>query len=201
MNLKILRKRLALARKLAGFDEPDTIERLVVPVLEIAGWPVNDLNPMYLRRGNRDNRSSQRVFDLQLHADGRADPLIVIECKKLSSTIFLEGKGASCNTKDQYDFVRQLRNDCLNPRFSCRRSLTTPVLTNGEHWIIFNSAFLDPERKDENISKMNFTDFVQHSCSLGDKMFEKSIVEALQKGTPNNPMHADGNSATLHSRR
>lgn len=179
ITLEQLRDFMKQASGITNFGELDTIERFVTPVLELSGWSIESLNPMYLLRGNRDNRSANRRFDIELYLPTNEYPKFVFECKKLHANIQLIGKGSSDNLSDHSDFVRQLRNDCLNSNFKYKPGWSVPVLTNGQHWIIFKKAFTDNKRKNENISEQNMNDFILTDCNIGDDNFTK-IIETLR---------------------
>jgi len=160
--------------------ELDTIERFIIPIIEIAGWDINSIDPMYLKRGNRDNTSSNRRFDIALYCPREpAIPRFVFECKKLSENITILGKGSSTNTSDDSDYIRQLRNDCLNPKFKFGANWTIPILSNGVKWIIFKEAFTDTVRATENFTTNNVSDFIAAEADLDEGDFEAKIVTKL----------------------
>ena len=181
VNLNQIRQRLNNAKSLEIFDELDTIERLIVLVISLVGWQVDSITPMYLQRGNRDNRSSHRRFDLELYLSQKESPRFVFECKSLNSPIKLLGKGAPSNTSDHSDYVRQLRNDCLSNNFSYKLNWTSAVLTNGEQWVIFGPTFVENGRKEESISEENKSDLIQLDCQIKEADFEQKINKYLSK--------------------
>jgi len=116
---------------------------------------------MYLCRGNRDTRSQNRRFDLELYAPNRHVPKFVFECKSLSTVIHLIEKGATSNISDNTDYARQIRNDCLNKSFSFSQGWTVPILS------------------DENISTGNIDDFILKDICLEHVDFEKNITSII----------------------
>ena len=181
MNIEDLRNNLERCSQLASLCEADTIERFIVPVLKLANWPIDSINPLYLKRGNRATRGN-RTFDLELWRGDSPSPSFVFECKNLSCKISLLDRGALSNTTRLHsDYARQLRKDCVNTQFSCDPLSTIPVLTNGRVWMIFKSAFICPGQINENINinSNNYNDFVKAKCSLSDSGFEENIISEL----------------------
>lgn len=181
-NLAWLRTCLQQARSITSFSELDTIERFVIPVVRMAGWEVDPLEPFYVRRGKPDHKSCYQKFDLELWEHNSHYPKFVFECKNIFTEICLIGKGASSNKKDQTDFIRQLRNYCLDSNFCFNSAHTTPVLTNGHRWILFTQAFTDPSRKDENITVDNRDELIAQDSCLEDANFEQTIINVLRNG-------------------
>ncbi len=161
--------------------EPDTIERLIIPVINIAGWDVDSINPMYLKRGNQNTKGSARRFDIELYCPQEmSNPRFVFECKRLNANILVMGKGASSNTADDTDYVRQLRNYCLDPKFNFSSACTVPILSNGKKWIIFKPAFSNRDHANENITTDNYSDFIAVEANLTDEDFETKIIKILK---------------------
>lgn len=165
-----------------SFYELDTIERLIVPVLRIAGWKTDSVLPLFLKRDNGDNRSSNQTFDLQLFViNDLQNPKFVFECKRLEEDIIIEGKGASCNTKDPKDFIRQMRNYCTDGTHVFKNGYSIPVLTNGFQWVVFTREFVCKNRINENINGNNRNDFILSEAKLNDPDFDKKIIGTLRK--------------------
>lgn len=171
--------------------EYDSIERFVVPIIEIAGWDIHSVKPLILRRGNQDRISKDRRFDIELYHSIQSAPRFVFECKRLCDNINLIGKGDLGNSS-QSDFVRQIRDDCLSGNFRFRNGWTSPILTNGEKWVIFKDEFTNPARANEVISNANYNDFVNVESSLTDADFEDKIISFLKYKVIKN--HAQGRS-------
>jgi hypothetical protein len=180
-NLVWLRTCLQQARNIASFSELDTIERFVIPVLRMAGWEVDLLEPFHVRRGKPDNKSCRRKFDLELWVANADYPKFVFECKNISEEILLIEKGASSNRKDSTDFARQLRNYCIEGHHCFCSNYTTPVLTNGDRWILFTQAFVDSRRKEEIITVINKGELIAEDSSLDKDDFEHTIINALRR--------------------
>jgi len=179
-DAKIAVKRIDEAKRTANnFDEQDTVERIIVPVIKLSGWDIDSIDPFYLHRKNADTLSNHRRFDLELHCPCKQNPKFVFECKSIRDNIRLIGKGASNNRNDGSDFVRQLRNYCLNGNHSFEPDWSVPILTNGCNWVIFTSTFTDKDRKNEKISKHNFKDFVRCASSVSDQDVSQ-IIEILK---------------------
>jgi len=179
MNIEAIIKRIDEAKITPNFDEQDTVERIIVPIIKLSGWDIDSIHPFYLRRKNADTRSAHRRFDIELHIPGKYNPKFVFECKSIRDNIRLIGKGASNNTNDDSDFARQTRNYCLDGNHSFEPGWSVPILTNGCNWVIFTSTFTDKYRKNENISKHNFNDFVLCHSSVSDQDFSQ-IIEILK---------------------
>jgi len=179
MNIETIIKRIDEAKRTPNFDEQDTVERIIVPVIKLSGWDIDSIDPFYLRRKNADTRSAHRRFDIELHFPDKQNPKFVFECKSIKDNIRLIGKGASNNINDDSDFVRQLRNYCLDGNHSFEPDWSIPILTNGCNWVIFTSTFTDKDRKNENISKHNFNDFVRCDSSVSNQGFSQ-IIDILQ---------------------
>ncbi|MFH1674451.1 MAG: hypothetical protein ABIF87_13625 [Pseudomonadota bacterium] len=179
MDIEVIIERIAKAKKTPNFDEQDTVERLIVPVIQLSGWDIDSIDPFYLRRKKADTRSYRQRFDLELHIPGYEKPKFVFECKAIYENIQLIGKGASNNTNDASDFVRQLRNYCLDGKHLFEQNWSVPIFTNGCGWVIFTSMFTETGRKNENISEDNFNDFVRYNSSVGDKCFS-GVIEILK---------------------
>jgi hypothetical protein len=160
--------------------EYDSIERFVVPIIEIAEWDIHSISPLILRRGNQDRISKHRRFDIELYHSIQAAPRFVFECKRLCDNINLIGKGDLRNLSDQSDFARQIKDDCLSGNYRFRHGWTSPILTNGEKWVIFKGEFTNPTRANEVISNANYNDFVNAESSLTDPDFEDKIISFLK---------------------
>ncbi|MCG6534388.1 MAG: hypothetical protein L7F78_06775 [Syntrophales bacterium LBB04] len=185
MDIIDIIKRLSQANSAPGFDEQDTVERIIVPVIELAGWDIDSINPFYLRRKNTDNKSDHRRFDLELYTFDNEKPKFVFECKSIKVNFQLIGNGASKNTSTS-DYPRQLRNYCIDGNHLFDRNWSVPVLTNGYEWVIFTSTFTDNDRIDENITEANFNDFIIYKRFLLDTNFS-DIIEYLKTPTAEPP--------------
>jgi len=172
--------------------EYDSIERFVVPIIEIAGWDIYSIQPLILRRGNQDRTSKHRRFDIELYHPLQGAPRFVFECKRLCDGINLIGKGDLRNL-GQSDFVRQIRDDCLSGNYRFMEGWTSPILTNGEKWVIFRGEFTNPARANEAISNVNYNDFVEAESSLPDADFKDKIISILKYQGTEQP-HAQPNS-------
>ena len=186
LNLEILIERVNQATRIRSFYEQDTVERIVVPVIKLAGWDVDSIDPFYLRRKDTATRGHRRRFDLELHIPDHDKPKYVFECKSIKSNIQLIGKGASKNIDDDSDFARQLRNYCLDGNHLFEQNWSVPILTNGREWVVFTSSFTDVARKDENISKENFNDFIVCKRCMIDRDFS-DIFKYLKDPTAEQP--------------
>lgn len=182
MEVTEIRERLTQSQRLSRFYEPDTTERLVVPVLSILGWDVDTLTPPQLIRGNRDNRSASRLFDVQLHVSGSHCPAVVLECKSLGDQIVVQGRAASDNSHKKA-FARELRNNCLSEDYSFRQGYTVPVLTNGRQWYLFTDKFVDPRHQNEEITDRNWDDYVLVETTVEEEQFISSLQPYLTYST------------------
>ena len=144
------------------FHEQDTIERLIVPILQSIGWNVDAEEKPQLIRGNRDHKSDHRNFDLNIYKDIEHRNLsIAIECKKVDESFeFPESELNKLNKstkrarrpngekgkKDVSEFhgLGQLLRDYLNKiQFGRVKSgerimngRTVAVWTNGCQWVV-----------------------------------------------------------------
>ena len=180
MNIAEITDRLRSVPDKREIHEYDTIERFVIPIIEIAEWDIHSISPLFLRRGNQDRTSIHRRFDIELYRSIEAAPRFVFECKRLCDNINPIGKGDARNTNDQSDFVRQIKNDCLSGNFRFKHGWTSPILTNGEKWVIFKDEFTNLNRANEPISDANYSDFVEAESSLTDTDFKDKIMSILK---------------------
>ena len=143
--------------------EQDTIEHLIVPILRSVGWDVDCVAKPQLVRGNRDNKSDHRSFDLNIYKDiDGLNLTIAIECKKITVDFLspeceveslLYGNSDVCERskdkskkKDVSDLpgLGQLLRDYLDEmKFGRVKSgakvlcgQTVAVWTNGRTWVL-----------------------------------------------------------------
>lgn len=191
MGLKEIAKRLRNVSDKKVIHENDTIERFILPIIRVAEWDVDSINPLILRRGNQDRTSRHRRFDIELYSPLNDAPRFIFECKRLSDNILLEGKGDARNREDGSDFVRQLKNDCLSGNFCFKHDWTIPILTNGEKWVIFKTEFTNQYHANEAISASNYSNFIEVESSITDDDFEGKIIKVLKDQSAEQP-HAQG---------
>ena len=191
MSLEEITKRLRNVSDKKLIHENDTIERFIVPIIRVAEWDVDSINPLILRRGNQDRTSNHRRFDIELYSPLNDVPRFIFECKRLSDNIILEGKGDSRNREDGSDFVRQLKNDCLSVNFCFKHGWTIPILTNGEKWVVFKTEFTNQCRSNEAISASNYSNFIEVESSITDDDFEGQISRVLKDQSAEKP-HVQG---------
>lgn len=117
----------------ATFHESDTVERLVVPVLEALGWNIDSIAPKSLVRGNRAN-SGHRLFDLNLYADNHL--CVALECKAISQGYKSNDCTSSPKISDQSS-SKQLLSYCTRD-YGFETDFTIPVWTNGRLWVIYS---------------------------------------------------------------
>lgn len=177
LTLSEIIDRFRQAEPIENFHELDTIERLVVPVLALADWNIDLLEPMLLQRGNSDRRSEHRRFDLQLFKPENPAPRIVIECKEVRTQLNWEGYGWS---KRQTDHLRQLRVYCNNGSFKFLQGWTQPILTNGDRWIIVSEAFISTTHLATGITAENKDTFIVADCRLTDPQFPDTIINRIK---------------------
>lgn len=165
------------------FHELDTIERLIVPVLVLAGWDTDCITPMELVRGNRSNRGKRRRFDLQVFASTKTTPRIAIECKHVNAPI--EWNGYGWRETDAKDFLRQIRNDCSSGRFPYEAGWTIPVVTNGKRWILLTDAFIQTQGMNGGIVEQSKSQFILADGCLCDADFAETVMARLTKESAN----------------
>lgn len=163
-------------------SEIDTQILLIEPVLEIAGWDVN--NHEQVKRAHRRGRGAKMEFDIEVYSSkDDSEAAIAIECKSLESTITLKSrKGVGQLLYDiktglwwqkRIEHVGQLRAYCVNyPQFD---ESSLAVLTNGFDWVIFDTlTFINKSQLGEPILKI-----MKHS-QLTEANFEETVVATLR---------------------
>ena len=139
------------------FFEQDTIERLIVPTLRYLGWNVDGVSCGQMVRGNRDNRSNHRPFDLNLYKDLSSGFLSVgIECKDVAKDfpcLFDEpsvsdiANNASVSSSNLPGLL-QVVNDYLSDKYGIgnvnskvKYGYTVIVWTNWRTWVVIRNEF------------------------------------------------------------
>lgn len=133
------------------FKELDTIERIIVPLLEIMGWPIIGFaKERCVIRGDRTHNvgdGGRRRFDLNLHknsADKRT--AVAIECKPVNAKLNIPNDGVERNqnaTAGNKSSLGQLLDQLFDPAFGIEdtcsgvtRDYTIGVWTNGGTWVV-----------------------------------------------------------------
>lgn len=193
-----LNELIALCRRIhvatPALSEIDTQVLLIEPVLELAGWNVRDVSQT--RRASRSARKQR--FDIEVGVDAHTNLVnLALECKAVFSPEYniakmntlngigglvrkVKGDGVvwECKRKDG---AGQLRAYCAKfPQYTSGQSV--PVLTNGEEWVIFNTArFTDESRLAERLTE---SDIVGHA-RLDNPDFQQAIIDHLRSPNHN----------------
>ena len=138
------------------FFEQDTIERLIVPTLRYLGWNVDGVTSGQMVRGNRDNRSCHRPFDLNLFKELSSGSLSVgIECKDVAQEFPDPFGETSVSDADDSGMsssnlpgIFQVVNDYLsdksgigNANSRVKHGYTAIVWTNWRTWVVVRNEF------------------------------------------------------------
>ena len=150
------------------YQELDTIERIIIPVLAALGWNVgiDSSDPVVLLRGNRSNKGKKR-FDLSFYDNGILR--IALECKAIS---------ASFKTKDYFktgklsdlSSVKQLIGYCTSEYGFAERQ-TIPVWTNGKLWVVFKCVVSNTNRDDV------FKENMRRKCEVINNRQKDHLIE------------------------
>lgn len=155
-------RHLALSGLAGELKETDTIICLILPVLRLLGWHVEDPGEVcYTVPVGGHLRKFKDNYDVVRYAEGyRTCFSAVIECKAVRSNEFRDGTkpgdgvltlhngvwmqpGMERGSPNR-DGLAQLRRYCANAGPPLDRRRTIPVLTNGKTWIGYRmDRFLD----------------------------------------------------------
>ena len=162
MLLENVCEELLSAAKKNFFFEQDTIERLIVPTLRYLGWNVDGISCGQMVRGNRDNRSNHRPFDLNLYKELSSGALAIgIECKNVVEEFpdpFSEASAPevvnSGISSSNLPGLFQVVNDYLSDKFGIgnansrlKHGYTAVVWTNWRTWVVVRNEFANVSYK------------------------------------------------------